>query len=96
MLVECAQGAAHTKHCQFNGYHRALTVRRGYRRATVATAHKLLRTLYRMLRTGQPYRDPETDYEKLMVRRNAPRWIKMLKKHGIDPADWTGARHASA
>ncbi len=70
VLVECAQGAARTKHCQFNGYHRALTVRRGCKRATVATAHKLLRTLYRMLRTGQPYRDPETDYEKLMVQRN--------------------------
>ena len=89
LLIECAHGAARTHHCQFQGYHKALTVRRGYKRATVATAHKLLRTLYRMLATGTPYRDPHTDYEAPMVKRNAPRWIKMLKQHGIDPA--TGA-----
>ncbi|MCY3795938.1 MAG: transposase, partial [Gammaproteobacteria bacterium] len=94
--VECAQGAARTKHCQFNGYHRTLTRRRGYKRATVATAHKLLRTVYRMLRNGEVYRDPETDYEKLMVQRNAPRWIKMPIKHGIDPADWAKAKRAAA
>ena len=39
-----------------------------------------------MLATGQVYRDPDTDYEALMVKRNAPRWIAMLKKHGLDPA----------
>ncbi len=82
LLIECAHGAARTHHCQFQGYHKALTVRRGYKRATVATAHKLLRTLYRMLITGQPYQDPHTDYEALMVKRNAPRWVKMLQKYG--------------
>lgn len=89
LLIECAHGAARTGHCQFKGYHKALTVRRGYKRATVATAHKLLRILYRMLATDTPYRDPHTDYEALMVKRNAPRWIRMLKQHGFDPA--TGA-----
>ena len=87
LLVECAHGAARTHHCQFRGYHKALTVRRGKKRATVATAHKLLRILYRMLITGQPYRDPHTDYEALMVKRNAPRWIKMLKKYGCPTPD---------
>ena len=86
LLIECAHGAARTRDCQFNGYHKALTVRRGYKRATVATAHKLLRTVYYMLRNREVYRDPQTDYEKLMVKRNAPRWIRMLKKHGVDPA----------
>ena len=52
-------------------FNKPLTVRRGYKRATIATAHKLLRTLYRMLATGAPYRDPHTDYEALMVKRNA-------------------------
>ena len=41
-----------------------------------------MRTLYRMLITGQPYQDPHTDYEALMVKRNAPRWVKMLQKYG--------------
>ena len=32
---------------------------------------------------GEFYRDRETDYEALMVMRNAPRWFKMLRKHGF-------------
>ena len=82
LLVECAHGAARTGHCQFQGYHKTLAVRRGKKRATVATAHKLLRILYRMLATGTPYQDPHTDYEALLVKRNAPRWIRMLEKYG--------------
>ena len=82
VLVECAQGAARTRGCQFQGYHKALMVRRGYKRAIVATAHKMLRVIYVVLRDGTPYHDPEADYEALMVSRNAPRWIRMLRQHG--------------
>ena len=88
VLVECAHAAARTKGCQFHGYHKALTVRRGYKRATVATAHKMLRAIHTMLRTGEVYRDPKADYEKLMAMRNAPRWIRMLQKHNLVPANW--------
>ena len=28
------------------------------------------------------YRDPEIDYEALVVAKNAPRWLKALKKYG--------------
>ena len=83
VLVECAHGAARTHGCQFRGYHKALMVRRGYKRAIVATAHKLLRVLYVVLRDARPYQDPEADYEQLMVRRNAPRWIRMLHRYGL-------------
>ena len=57
-------------------------VRRGYKRAIVATAHKMLRVIYVVLRDAKPYHDPEADYESLMVSRNAPRWIRMLRRHG--------------
>ena len=83
VLVECAHGAARTNGCQFRGYHKALMVRRGYKRAIVATAHKILRVIYVVLRDGTPYYDPEADYEALMVSRNAPRWIRMLRQHGF-------------
>lgn len=82
VLIECAHGAARTRGCQFQGYHKALMVRRGYKRAIVATAHKMLRVIYVVLRDGTPYHDPEADYEALMVNRNAPRWIRMLRRHG--------------
>ncbi len=39
VLVECALAAARTKNCQFQGYHKAIQVRRECKRATVATAH---------------------------------------------------------
>ena len=83
VLVECAHGAARTHGCQFRGYHKALMVRRGYKRAIVATAHKLLRVVYVVLRDARPYHDPEADYEELMVRRNAPRWLRMLQRYGM-------------
>ena len=86
VLVECAHGAARTDHCQ--GYHKALQVRCG--RAIVATAHKLLRVIYSVLRDRKPYRDPETDYEAMMVKRNAPRWIRMLKMYNIVEQDNEG------
>ena len=83
VLTECALGAARTRDCQFHTFHRTLTARRGYKRATVATAHKLVRTLFAVLRDAKPYHDPDTDYEALLVKRNAPRWIRMLQHHDV-------------
>ena len=74
---------ARTQHCQFRGFHKALTVRRGYKRATLATAHKMSRCIYAVMRDNKPYQDPETDYEQLLVARNAPRWIQQLQEYGF-------------
>ena len=88
VLIGCAHGAARTRDCQFHACHKALIVRRGYKRAIVATAHKLARTVFAVLRDGQPYRDPEVDYEALVVKRNAPRWLAKLAEFGIlEPRD---------
>ena len=75
-LAECAQGAARTKGCQFQGYHKSLMIRRGYKRAVIATAHKMLRVIHSLLRSGRPYHDPVVNHEELMVHKNAPRWIR--------------------
>lgn len=83
VLVESAHAAARTNNCQFQAYHRALTQRRGYKRAIVATAHKLLRCIFAVLRDRTPYRDPATDYEALLVHRNAPRWLRKLQQFDI-------------
>ena len=69
VLIECAQGAARTRNCQFRGYHKALALRRGYCKATVATAHKMIRVIWCVLKNGVFYIDPETDYEAAMVQR---------------------------
>lgn len=83
VLIESAHAAARTNNCQFQGFHQALTKRRGYKRAIVATAHKLLRCVFAILRDRTPYRDPATDYEALLVHRNAPRWLRQLRQFDI-------------
>ncbi len=82
-LTECAHGAARTQGSQFHGYHRAHTAQHGYKSAILATAYKLLRVIYAMLRDDHPYRDPNVDYEALFVARNAARWLRMLDQHGF-------------
>ena len=85
LLCEFAHAARRARSV-FKSKFQALLVRRGHKRAIVAIAHKLLRTIFFMLKRGEPYRDPATDYEALSVQRNAPRWIKALTKFGFIPA----------
>ena len=84
-LAECAHGAVRTKGTQFAGFHNHVAAHRGYKRAILATANKLLRTIYAVLRNDDHYRDPGIDYEQLQVQRNAPRWLAKLKKFGYLP-----------
>jgi transposase len=81
LLCEFAQAAARTR-CAFKAKFQALAVRKGHNKSVVALAHKLLRTIYAMLASATHYQDRVVDYEALNVARNAPRWIKMLRKHG--------------
>ena len=84
ILVECAHAAARTKDCQFHSHFRALKARKNHKRAVFATAHKLLRVIHSVLKNRTPYADPGTDYQEIMARRNAPRWIRMMKEYGIE------------
>jgi len=84
LLCEFAQAARRT-HSAFKVRFDALVVRRGHKRSIVAIPHKLLRTLFFMLRRQQPYRDTAIDYQTLSVKRNAPRWIKALTHYGLIP-----------
>lgn len=51
----------------------------------MALAHKLIRTIYFMLTRRQPYHDSGVDYEAANVAKNAPRWLKALKRYGYWP-----------
>ena len=64
----------------------ALRLRRGHKRAIVAIAHKILKTVFLLIRRQTHYRDSAVDFEAMSVTRNAPRWLKMLRKHGFIPA----------
>jgi transposase len=82
LLCEFAQAAARTR-CAFKAKFESLAIRKGHKKSIVALAHKMLRTIYAMLATGTHYQDRSVDYEALSVARNAPRWMKMLRKHGF-------------
>ncbi len=85
LLCEFAHAASRTQSV-FQSKFKALVVRRGHKRAIVALAHKILRTILFMVKRREHYRDSATDYEALSVQRNAPRWIKALTRFGFIPA----------
>ena len=82
LLCEFAQAAARTTSALKVKFE-ALNIRKGYKKSVVAIAHKMLRIIYAMLSQGVHYQDRSVDYEAQNVARNAPRWIRMLKKHGF-------------
>lgn len=81
LLCEFAHAASRTQSV-FKSKFQALVVRRGHKRSIIAIGHKILRTIFFMLKRGEHYRDSTTDYEALSVKKNAPRWIKALAKFG--------------
>lgn len=85
LLCEFAHAASRTTSV-FKSKFQSLIVRRGHKRSIIALAHKILRTMFFMLKRGEYYRDSATDYEALSVQRNAPRWIKALTRFGFIPA----------
>lgn len=86
LLCEFAQAAARSR-CALKDKFASLSLRMGYKKAIVALAHKMVRIIFAMLKSQKYYQDQGVDYEALLVQRNAPRWIKMLVKHGfISPA----------
>lgn len=86
LLCECAQAAARSR-CALTDKFTALTLRKGHKKSIVALAHKMLRIIDAMLSRHTPDQDRAVDYAAMTVQRNAPRWIKLLVKHGfITPA----------
>lgn len=81
LLCEAANSARKTQ-SQFQGLYKGLVIRRGHKRAIVAVGHKILQVAYILLSRKEPYKDPEIDYEALVVQRNAPRWLEALSKYG--------------
>jgi len=81
LLCEAANSARKTQ-SQFQGLYKGLVIRRGHKRAIVAVGHKILQVVYILIARKEPYKDPEIDYEALVVHRNAPRWLDALAKYG--------------
>jgi transposase len=84
ILCEVSNSARKTE-SQFKHLYQGLVIRRGHNRAILAIGRKLLEIVFVILSRKEPYKDPKADYEKLLVMRNAPRWISKLRKYGYLP-----------
>jgi len=81
LLCEIANSAIKTE-SQFRGYYKGLVIRRGHKKSIIAVGHKILEVIYVILKNKEPYRDPSINYEEIVVKRNAPRWIASLRRFG--------------
>jgi transposase len=84
LLCEIAWAAIRTT-SQFKSRYQNWVIRRGTNKAIIAIAHKVLKTVFVVLSRQVPYQDATVDYQALSVQRNAPRWIRQLKKYGYLP-----------
>jgi len=82
ILCEMAN-AARRSHSMLKAKYQSLVIRRGHGRSIMALAHKLIRVIFALLSKKLPYQDKTIDYDELVVRRQAPRWIRALKKYGF-------------
>lgn len=86
LLCEMANAARRTT-SGFKSKYASLVIRRGHKRSIIALGHKLLKTIFVLLSRNVPYHDTTVDYEQLLVKRNAPRWIAALRRYNLLPRE---------
>ncbi len=78
--------AAHSvtrAHSSIGAYYRAMRARLGPKQAIVATAHKIARTVYHLLKTGEPYREEsDADYDRKRQEREIKHLARRAQKLG--------------
>lgn len=84
-LVEAAHAASRKKDSYFKDKFFRLKARRGYLRAAVAIAHKILKAVYVMLSTGADYRELGAAYlDATDARRVTGNLVRRLERLGYD------------
>ena len=78
--------AAHSvtrAHSSIGAYYRAMRARLGPKQAIVATAHKIARTVYHLLKTGEPYRaESDAEYDRKRQEREIKHLARRAQKLG--------------
>src|SRR5215212_4709206 len=78
--------AAHSvtrAHSSIGAYYRAMRARLGPKQAIVATAHKIARIVYHLLKTGEPYREESgVEYERKRQEREFKHLARRAHKLG--------------
>ncbi|MGQ9561882.1 MAG: IS110 family transposase [Candidatus Oleimicrobiaceae bacterium] len=80
-----AQSVSRSPHSTFGAYYRRMRARLGPQKAIVATAHKIARTFYHMLKYRTPFRDlGAEEYERRAREREVANLRKRAKRLGLD------------
>jgi transposase len=90
-LIEVALAAIRKKECAFGARYRRVMRHRGHKKAVVAVAHSLLRTIYDVLAESTDYREPGADYyDRRQTTRTTRRAVAQLERLGyrvtLEPA----------
>jgi transposase len=79
-----AQSVARSPHCALGAFYRRMKIRLGAKQAIVATAHKIARTFYYLLKHRVPFHDlGGEEYERLAQERERKRLQKRAAKLGF-------------
>jgi transposase len=76
-LVQVAQVVIRMPQTQYAALYRRIASRRGKKRALIAVAHALVRTIWHLLKNDIEYEEPGPDY---LVKRNPERELNDLKR----------------
>lgn len=84
ILTQSAWAASRCKQGYLRAFFHRVKARRGWGRAVMATAHKIVVIAYCILKTGAPYHDLGDDYfDKLHPERTAKRLVRRLERLGL-------------
>lgn len=79
---QAAQSVAQSQ-SSFGAYYRAMRARKGPKQAIVATAHKIARTVYHLLKTREPYQEESADaYDHKRRARELKQLARRAQKLG--------------
>ncbi len=84
-MVEVAWAASRTKNTFYKARYHRLAARRGKKRAIVAVAHSVLKSVYHVLNNHMPYKELGADYLNSLMEEKRKKYLeKELKKMGYD------------
>ena len=84
ILIQSAWAAARTKDCMLAASFRRIAQRRGLKKAALATAHRILKIAYSILRNGTEYVERGGDcFDQLHPERTVRKLVRRLERIGV-------------
>jgi transposase len=84
ILIQSAWAAARTKDCMLAAIFRRIAQRRGMKKAALATAHRILKIAYSILRNGTEYVERGGDcFDQLHPERTVKKLVRRLERIGV-------------